>query len=82
MTKNEEFKTIDMKRARNIVARLGKSQWGWEWNNDNHINTLSDEEVLNDLIILAEVVNGYNKVYVGMISKALKELTWEESMGK
>ena len=82
MTKNEEFKTIDMKRARNIVARLGKSQWGWEWNNDNYINTLSDEQVLNDLIILAEVVNGYNKVYVGMISKVESAIRWEENMGK
>ncbi len=85
---------INMKEARRVVARIAKEQWGWEWKDANHITTLSDEQVINTLIVLIEATHGIRKVYADMINRSLKALEdgdserarnaldWREDMGK
>lgn len=84
----------DIVYARKVVARIASSHWGWEWKDPNHIKSLSDDEVISNLILLADRTHSIREVYADMISRALKHLdkhdadsaykslTWREDMGK
>lgn len=84
----------DVVYARKVVARIAPSLWGWEWKDPNHIKALSDDEVISNLILLADRTHSIREVYADMISRALKHLdkgdadsaykslTWREDMGK
>lgn len=72
----------DMKKARDIVRRLGARQWGWQWKDPKYVDSLTDEQVIGNLILLAEVVDQYNQIYCSKIDKAIEILDWKEYMGK
>lgn len=85
---------INMKDARRVVARIAKEHWGWEWKDTNYIDTLSDEQVITNLILLADGTHDIRRLYADMIGRALKALEagdserarntldWREDMGK
>ena len=65
------FEEIDMLRAKHVVARLAKAYWGCKWEDENHVNTLTDSEVIQNLIFLAELAYRINQSYANRFENVL-----------
>ncbi len=71
---------IDMLRAKHVVARIAKAYCGCKWEDENHVNTLTDSEVIQNLIFLADVAYRQNQTYVNRFEKVLNSLELEGEM--